>query len=175
MDLGVENGVVASCSTHSDLTKMILDDINNISDEEDDYMEDIEEEPCPMDVEDDDMEICFEVNFFLKAENSKKLKVPSQWIFVLNRRRINKINLCFQEPSQMDDDARAYCPLLYWSANSFDIDLKSYGKSSTNHNSNIKKMDKNNTEELIAKFIQRRSYLFYYMSEHSVDVSFCLR
>lgn len=68
-----------------------------------------------------------------------------------------------------DDDVNAYCPLIYWSAASFDIDLKSYGKSTVvNHNNNNKRKDKNN----LAEFIQRRSNLFYDVSKYRVSVSF---
>uniref|UniRef100_A0A0R3RZG3 Serine/threonine-protein phosphatase 4 regulatory subunit 1 n=1 Tax=Elaeophora elaphi TaxID=1147741 RepID=A0A0R3RZG3_9BILA len=49
MNLDIENGVAASCSTHSDLTKLILGD-NDSSGEEDDGIE----ESCPIDVENDD-------------------------------------------------------------------------------------------------------------------------
>lgn len=66
MDLDIGNGVAASCSTHPDLTKLVLDDNENSSGEEDDDIDDIEE-PCPMDIEDDDIEICFEANFFFRG------------------------------------------------------------------------------------------------------------
>ncbi|OZC07167.1 hypothetical protein X798_05858 [Onchocerca flexuosa] len=69
MDLDVGNGVSASCSTHSDLTKLVPDTNDNSSSEEDDI-----EEQCSMDIEDDDIEICFEAIFFIKeAETLKKL------------------------------------------------------------------------------------------------------
>ncbi|VDK67738.1 unnamed protein product [Onchocerca ochengi] len=137
MDLDIGNGVSASCSTHSDLTKLVPDNNHNSSGEEDGI-----EEPCSMDIEDDDIEICFEASFFIE-----------------------------EEPSQMDDsdDMSAYSPLIYWSAGSFDIDLKSYGKSATNHNSNNIKKDKNNVKQLIAEFIQRRSNLFYDASKYRMN------
>lgn len=82
----------------------------------------------------------------------------------------------FQEPSQMDDDSddlSAYSPLMYWSAESFDIDLRSYGKSTAaNYNNNNTKKDKNDTKKLVAEFLQRRSALFHNVSKHRVDVSF---
>ncbi|EJW76958.1 hypothetical protein WUBG_12132 [Wuchereria bancrofti] len=141
MDLDVENGVAASCSTHSDLTKLMFDDNDDSSGEDDDGIDDIEEESCPMDIEDDDIEICFE------------------------------------EPSQMDvnDDMDAYCPLIYWSSGSVDIDLKSYrDNATTNHNnsssnssSNNNSKDNNNVKKLVAEFIQRRSNFFYNSSEHN--------
>nr|CDQ04384.2 BMA-PPFR-1, isoform a [Brugia malayi] len=141
MDLDVENGVAASCSTHSDLTKLMFDDNDDSSGEDDDGIDDMEEESCPMDIEDDDIEICFE------------------------------------EPSQMDinDDMDAYCPLIYWSSGSVDIDLKSYRDNAiTNHNSNSNSSnnnnnnkDNNNVKKLVAEFIQRRSNLFYNSSEHN--------
>lgn len=59
MDLDIENGVAASCSTHPDLTKLTFADIDESDSEEDDDIE----EPCPMDVDDDDIEICFEAKF----------------------------------------------------------------------------------------------------------------
>uniref|UniRef100_A0A1I7VB88 Serine/threonine-protein phosphatase 4 regulatory subunit 1 n=1 Tax=Loa loa TaxID=7209 RepID=A0A1I7VB88_LOALO len=136
MDLDIENGVAASCSTHSDLTKLVLGDNDDSSGEEDEDVENTEEESCPMDIEDDDIEISFE------------------------------------EPSQMNDndDMNAYCPLIYWSAGSFDIDLKSYGKSpAVSHNKNTHGNDKNDVKKLVAEFIQRHSNLFYDASKFNVN------
>ncbi|CAG9539290.1 unnamed protein product [Cercopithifilaria johnstoni] len=139
MDLDIDNNVAASCSTHFDLTKLTPDDNDDSSGEEDGNIDGVEE-PCPMDIDDDDVEICFE------------------------------------EPSQMDnnDDLNAYCPLIYWSAESFDVDLRSYGKSTTksatiNKNYNNKRKYKNDVKKLIAEFLQRRSDLFYDASKHRVN------
>lgn len=76
MELDIGNGVAASCSTHSDLTKLILGENDYNSGEED-------EEPCPMDIEDDDIEICFEAKFFFKGSKilEKFLRISSQWDF----------------------------------------------------------------------------------------------
>ncbi|VDK82682.1 unnamed protein product [Litomosoides sigmodontis] len=77
------------------------------------------------------------------------------------------------EPSQMDDDSddlSSYSPLIYWSAESFDIDLRSYGKSTaTNYNSNNVKNDKNDVKKLVAEFLQRRSELFHDVSKQGVN------
>ncbi|VBB28473.1 unnamed protein product [Acanthocheilonema viteae] len=66
MDLDIANGVAASCSTHSDLTKLILADNDDSSDEDNNDIDKIDE-PCPMDIEDDDIEICFEAKSYGKS------------------------------------------------------------------------------------------------------------
>lgn len=71
-----------------------------------------------------------------------------------------------------NDDLSAYLPLIYWSAESFDIDLKSYGKNATiNYNGGNKKNNKNNVKKLMAGFLQRRLDLFYNTSKHRTNVS----
>uniref|UniRef100_A0A915Q2K0 Serine/threonine-protein phosphatase 4 regulatory subunit 1 n=1 Tax=Setaria digitata TaxID=48799 RepID=A0A915Q2K0_9BILA len=141
MDSG--NGVAASCSTHSDLTKLVID-ANDNDDSSGDEQDDVNgiDEPCPMDIEDDDIEICFEARFF-----------PC-------------------EPSEMDDndDISSYYPLIYWSTSSFDIDLRSYGKNAVaNNNNNNKNRNKSGVKELMAEFIQRHSNLFFDSPKHGIN------
>ncbi|KAM3720554.1 Serine/threonine-protein phosphatase 4 regulatory subunit [Dirofilaria immitis] len=90
VNLDIENGVAASCSTHSDLTKLICNDNGDSSSEEDDDIE----EPCPMDIEDDDIEISFEESSQMDDEDDMNAYTPltywSTGIFDIDLRSYGK-------------------------------------------------------------------------------------